>query len=154
VTFREKIWYFIATGAGTGEAPLLSGTFGTLAGIPLWIVFFDIGWPLYLLSTIALFFIGVVAAAWAENHFGKKDAGQIVIDEVVGYLLTMLFVPFTLKACIAGFVLFRFFDIVKIFPARRIDKKMGGGWGVMLDDVFAGIYACIAMHILLYIGYL
>ncbi|MDP8256706.1 MAG: phosphatidylglycerophosphatase A [Candidatus Alcyoniella australis] len=151
---KERMLYFIATGAGLGEAPIISGTFGTLAGIPVWIIFYQLGWPLYALSTIALLFIGVLAAAWAEGHFGKKDAGQIVIDEVVGFLVTMLLAPFTLRAAIYGFLLFRFFDIVKPFPARRIDKRLGGGWGVMLDDVFAGLYAGIAMQLLLCAGWI
>ena len=81
--------------------------------------------------------------------FAEKDSGKIVIDEVVGYLVTMLAVPFSWPAVVAGFFLFRFFDITKIPPARYFDRQVKNGYGVVLDDVVAGIYACAVLHLML-----
>lgn len=138
----------LATWCGSGLAPVAPGTFGTLAAIPLYLLIARLELPLYL-AFLALF---VILACWvagrAEELFGKHDAGQIVIDEVAGYLLTMVAVTPTWPHVLAGFLLFRFFDIVKPPPARQIDRRMQSGTGVVLDDLAAGLYACLAMQLL------
>jgi phosphatidylglycerophosphatase A len=137
-----------ATWFGTGLSPWAPGTMGTLGAIPFYLA----------LSQLPLWLYGVTAAAfaalscWVSGHgervFGERDPGKIVIDEVAGYLVTMTAVPCTWKTVLAGFVLFRFFDICKIPPARYFDRQMKNGFGVVLDDIVAGIYSCVALHLL------
>ena len=143
----NRIKLIIATGFGFGYAPIASGTFGTLVGIPIVILLRDSHVLTYMTVTIALLFIGIKCADYAEEYFKKSDAGQIVIDEIVGYMVTMHMVHVSFATIVIGFLVFRFFDIVKPWPAGVIDKADLGGKGVMLDDVVAGIYGCILMHI-------
>jgi phosphatidylglycerophosphatase A len=139
----------MATWWGTGYSPLASGTVGTLAAIPLYLVLARLPLPLYILTLVPLFFFSCWVAGAAEEIFAEKDSGKIVIDEVVGYLVTMTGAPFSWRAVILGFFLFRFFDIVKVSPANIIDRRLKNGWGVVLDDVVAGVYACVVLHLLL-----
>ena len=143
----NKIKLIIATGLGFGYAPVASGTFGTLVGIPIvWLLSYSN--PLvFMAATVALLAIGIPCSDYAESYFKKSDAGQIVIDEVVGYMVTMFLVPVSMTSLIVGFFVFRFFDILKPWPARTIDQAGMGGKGVMLDDVAAGLYGCILMHL-------
>jgi phosphatidylglycerophosphatase A len=85
----------------------------------------------------------------AEEVFGEKDSSKIVIDEVAGYLITMVAAPVSWKTIFLGFLLFRFFDVTKIPPARFFDRSLKNGYGVVLDDVVAGIYSCITLHLIL-----
>jgi len=149
----NKFILAIATGLGTGYMKPASGTWGTLPGVALAVFFSALSPFNYLVCTVGLLFIGAWAATAAEAHFGKKDAGQIVIDEVVGYLVTMFLIPVTFWNIVWAFFLFRFFDIVKFWPARQIDRAKSGGWSVMLDDVAAGIYANIALQLLVALGW-
>jgi phosphatidylglycerophosphatase A len=89
------------------------------------------------------------AGCQAEEIFQEKDSGKIVIDEVVGYLVTMTAVPVSWKGVVLGFILFRFFDITKIPPARFFDRRVKNGYGVVMDDVIAGLYSCILLHLIL-----
>jgi phosphatidylglycerophosphatase A len=139
----------MATWWGTGYSPLASGTVGTLAAIPLYLVLARLPLPLYILTLVPFFFFSCWVAGAAEEIFAEKDSGKIVIDEVVGYLVTMTGAPFSWRAVILGFFLFRFFDIVKVSPANIIDRRLKNGWGVVLDDVVAGVYACVVVHLLL-----
>jgi phosphatidylglycerophosphatase A len=139
----------MATWWGTGYSPLASGTVGTLAAIPLYLVLARLPLPLYILTLVPFFFFSCWVAGAAEEIFAEKDSGKIVIDEVVGYLVTMTGAPFSWRAVILGFFLFRFFDIVKVSPANIIDRRLKNGWGVVLDDVVAGGYACVVLHLLL-----
>lgn len=134
---------------GTGFSPFASGTAGTLAAIPFYLVLARLSLPLYLVTLVAFFFFSCWVAGHAEEIFGQKDSGIIVIDEVIGYFITMTAVPVSWQSVAAGFLLFRFFDIAKIPPARFFDRKVKNGYGVVLDDVVAGIYACITLHFLL-----
>lgn len=138
----------VSSGLGSGYSPFASGTAGSVVGLAVAWLLYCLGWPVYLLVTAALFAAGVYVSGLAEEIYRQKDSGRIVIDEIVGMLLTVAFVPFTPVNLVAGFLLFRVFDIVKPFPARRIDQRMGGGMGVMLDDVVAGIYANICLQAL------
>jgi len=138
-----------ATWGGVGYSPVASGTVGTLAAVPLYLVLARLPLPLYLLTLTAFFFFSCWIAGLAEELFVEKDSGKIVIDEVVGYLVTMAGVAVSWQAVAAGFFLFRFFDIVKVEPARSIDRHLKNGYGVVLDDVVAGIYSCLALHLLM-----
>ena len=137
-----------ATWGGTGYSPVASGTVGTLAAIPLYLVLARLPLPLYISTLVPFFFFSCWVSGLAEEIFAEKDSGKIVIDEVVGYLVTMTGVVGSWKMVVAGFLLFRFFDIVKIQPARYCDQHLKNGYGVVLDDVVAGIYSCLALHLL------
>jgi phosphatidylglycerophosphatase A len=144
----EKFIRAVATGFGSGFAPFAPGTAGTVVAIPIYLIFSPLSWPLYLLSLLALTFLAVYVSQEAEKIFRKKDASQIVIDEIAGFLWTMFLVTPTVLHILAGFIFFRLFDIVKPFPARLLENRLPGGYGIVLDDVAAGIYANIILLIL------
>ena len=141
---------FLSSNAGLGYAPVASGTFGTLAGIPAYWLLAKLPPTLWLLTVVALFFLSCWVAGEAGKIYGVVDDGRIVIDELVGYLVTIAFLPFTWKIAIAGFLLFRFFDILKPQPARYFDRTVKNGYGVVLDDVVAGLYAALALRLFLH----
>jgi len=138
-----------ATWGGTGYSPVASGTVGTMAAIPFYLLLARLPLFLYLLTLVPFFFFACWVSGLAEEIFGEKDSGKIVIDEVVGYLVTMAGVPLTVQGVVLGFFLFRFFDIVKVEPARYFDRHLKNGYGVVLDDVAAGVYACGVLHLIL-----
>jgi phosphatidylglycerophosphatase A len=140
---------FFATWGGTGYSPVASGTVGTIAAIPLFLLFAQLPLYLYIFTLIPFFFFSCWVAGRAEEILCQKDCGKIVIDEVIGYLITMTAAPATWKSVLLGFLLFRFFDIVKIEPARYFDRTLKNGYGVVLDDVFAGLYSCLLLHLAL-----
>jgi phosphatidylglycerophosphatase A len=140
-----KVALVWATFFGAGYAPLAPGTAGTAAAIPLWWGLSHVpGW-LYLAATAAIVLTGIAAADRAGRYYGVADSGHIVIDEVAGYLVTMAFLPRTLFAAFAGFVLFRICDVLKPWPARFFDRapRWKNGAGVVLDDLFAGLWALL-----------
>ncbi len=102
---------------------------------------------IYFVTVVTFIFFAVWVASFAEIYFGQKDSQKIVIDEIAGYLVTMLFIPFQWKWALAGFLLFRLFDIWKPFPIRKLEHQLKGGWGVVMDDVAAGVYANVILHI-------
>ena len=146
---------FLASGFYSGYAPKAPGTFGTAAAIPLAAVMMTLA-PVWIYVALVILFIALacVVAGQAERLWGRKDCPRIVIDEWAGYLVTNIGVSLSFGTVIAGFLLFRLFDIVKPFPARIIDRKTRGGVGVVMDDVAAGVYACVVLHVLRYIGLL
>ena len=103
-----------------------------------------------MIATLIVFFIGVCTSTKAEVMLQKKDCGPIVIDEIMGYLVTMFMIPWNFWIFLASFPVFRFFDIYKPHPARRI-HIMRGGWGVMMDDFAAGVYSNLVLHLVVYI---
>jgi len=131
-----------------GYIPFASGTFGSLAAFLLY--FFVIPDDIYVLSGVSIFLIiiAIYLSSKAEILFNKKDPSEVVIDEVAGYFIAVLFLPKSLINGAIAFVFFRIFDIFKPYPANLIDEKMGGGCGVVFDDVIAGIYANAAAQIL------
>ncbi|MBW2360214.1 MAG: phosphatidylglycerophosphatase A [Deltaproteobacteria bacterium] len=144
----------LATGAGSGYAPVASGTFGSLVGVVLYPLISGFGPWLYPLTTLGLLSAGVWAADEFERVHHRKDDGRIVIDEIVGQLLTyfpfVLFdVPASFSWLVTGFVVFRGFDIWKPGPARWAEQSFAGGAGVMLDDVVAGLMGASVMSILI-----
>ena len=123
---------------------------GTLVGIPLYLVFSSLSWPLYLVSVSVLTLLAVYASGEAERIFDRKDSPRIVIDEIVGLLWSLAFVGPTIGRIVLAFFLFRFFDIVKPPPARWCQDRLPGGWGVVMDDVAAGIWANVVLLLVLY----
>src|SRR3989338_7482754 len=144
----QKIVLFLATGAGSGYLPWMQGTAGSLVGILLYYSLRSMPRGPYLAFVVAFFFLAVWASGLAEVIFGSKDPQRIVIDEVVGMLVTLALLPFSWWTVLVGFVLFRLFDIWKPFPARLLQDRLPGGWGVVGDDVMAGIYANIVLQAL------
>jgi phosphatidylglycerophosphatase A len=141
--------YFVllfATGFGVGYSPIAPGTLGTLVAILVYYFLSEIPSPLYEITLIGFFFLSVWVSENAERLLGKKDDQKIVIDEIIGFLITLLWVPKTIRFIIIGFFLFRFFDILKPFPIRRLEKRFKGGFGVVLDDVAAGVYANVVLQ--------
>ncbi len=145
-TLNRSIILFIAEGAYSGKSPVVPGTAGTVVGVLLYLLCKDLpsGW--YLFACISVAGIGTWAAEEAEKLLGKKDAPSIVIDEIAGYLVSMLMIPSGWGFIAGGFVLFRLFDIVKPWPLDGL-QDLNGGWGVMLDDIGAGIYTNIILQI-------
>lgn len=145
---NDKFVKALATGFGSGFAPFAPGTAGTVVAIPVYLIFSPLSWPLYLLSALALTFLAVYVSQEAEKLFQKKDAPQIVIDEIAGFMWTMFLAAPTGWHILLGFVFFRLFDILKPFPARFLQSRLPGGYGIVLDDVAAGIYANLSLLIL------
>jgi phosphatidylglycerophosphatase A len=143
---QRSLILFLATGFYGGYAPFAPGTFGTVVGVAFFWCFSHFSPVLYLVTTIAFVFLSAWLADKAEQILQRKDAPAIVIDEISGFLVTMLFVPCSLTMVLAGFLLFRGFDIGKVFPSRWIECTIPGGWGVVLDDVVAGVYANIVLQ--------
>ena len=137
---KGKTIRFLACGFGSGLAPVAPGTFGTLVGLPICLLCLPFTWVLRLLVVLALMALSIYVAGRAEEIYQKKDDQRIVIDEIIGLQVTMLPVTITILHLCAGFVLFRIFDILKPFPLKNL-QRLPGGWGVVLDDVGAGIYA-------------
>jgi len=137
----------LANGLGVGYSPIAPGTLGTLVAIPIYYFLSEISFPLYEITLAGFFFLAVWISEKAEAIFGKKDDQKIVIDEMMGFFITMLWVPKTVLFVIIGFILFRFFDIVKLPPIRLVEKARGG-YGVVLDDVIAGVYANILLQLI------
>lgn len=137
----------IATGAGAGYIPFAPGTFGSAAGLMLYGALRVCGQPwLDLVAIPVIYLTGVWAASMAERHFGHDDPGPVVIDEILGMLLTLLWLPVGWTGAFVGFVLFRIFDVAKPPPCRRAEG-LPRGWGVMSDDVLAGLYAHVALRV-------
>jgi len=136
----------VATGLGSGYSPLAPGTAGSLLGLALF-------WPLHGLPVAAqiavaaaVFAAGVSASGSVARRVGIEDPGIVVVDEVVGMWVSLLFVPLGAATALAAFVLFRVMDVVKPYPARQLEQ-LPGGWGVMADDVMAGIYANLLLRV-------
>ena len=149
-TLAERAAIVFATWFGCGYAPVASGTVATAAAIPLQLavallpppgarIWWQVGAILF--TSIA----GAFAAGILERRLGREDPSEAVIDEVAGYLVTMFLVPPTLVTVVCGFLLFRIFDIVKPWPAGPAER-LGGGRGIMADDLICGVYACLILH--------
>lgn len=140
----------VATGLGTGYAPVAPGTFGSAVGVLLWLVLPAA--PLVQLATIVVAFAaGVWAAGEAERHYGGTDPSAVVIDEIMGMLVALFMVPVAWPGALGAFLLFRVFDVIKPFPVDRLEY-LHGGLGVMADDAMAGVYANLALRLLLLTG--
>jgi len=149
----RRLHHWLAFGFGAGLLPRAPGTWGTLAAIPLYLLIALFPLPVYVLVTLGLFLVGVWACGKAGTELGVHDHSAIVWDEVVGYLVALTAVPSTWQWMLTGFVLFRVFDILKPWPVGHLDRNLGGGLGVMADDLAAGLMACAVMQLgLMWIG--
>jgi phosphatidylglycerophosphatase A len=143
--------HLLAFGLGSGCAPKAPGTFGTLAAIPFWWLFLqDVPLIPYLCVLIAGFAFGVYLCEQTSKDLGVHDHGGIVWDEWIGLWITYLALPSGIEWIIIGFALFRFFDILKPWPIKWLDEKVHGGFGIMIDDVLAGIFALVCVQGLAY----
>ena len=145
---NEKLLKLAAAGLGSGYVPLAPGTAGSLVGVPLYLVFSGLAWPVWLLTLAAFTCLAWFLADQAEGLFGRKDAPCIVIDEIAGLQWTLFLVEPTLLHILSGFLLFRLFDVVKPFPARWFQERLPGGYGVVADDLAAALYAAAILQIL------
>lgn len=137
----------IATTFGVGYAPFAPGTFGSAAGLLLWAMLpASVG--AQLAAVIAVFVAGTWAAELTERRMGATDPGIVVVDEVLGMVVTLALVPVGWPGAIVGFVLFRAFDVIKPYPANRLER-LHGGFGIMLDDAMAGVYSNLVLRLLL-----
>jgi phosphatidylglycerophosphatase A len=142
--FLKKLAIFF----GVGLSPKAPGTVATLATIPLFMLLNWAGPLVYMIFTFLLVPVGIIAAEVYEQDMGGHDRQEIVIDEVVGFLITMVWLPMTWQAILIGFVLFRLLDITKPLFIGYLDKKIQGGLGVMMDDIAAGVVASLVMQLL------
>ena len=139
----------LATFFGVGLFPVAPGTLASaVAALAFGIALHELAWPLYLLLLAFLLFAGTAASAVHAAALGRPDPGRIVIDEVCGQLLALAFLPAAWVPVAVSFVLFRFFDIIKPWPIRRLEK-LPGGWGIMADDIGAGFAAAALSRLVL-----
>ena len=147
-----RVAVFVATLGYVGYAPVAPGTFGSAAGLALFVLLRAIGVPwLEPAVIVALFMAGTWAGNVAERYFGGIDPGPVVIDEVLGMLVTLMFVPVSWAGALLGFLLFRVLDIVKPWPARQMEN-LHGGVGVMADDAMAAVYGNLLMWLAVWYG--
>ncbi len=142
--------HILSFGFGAGFSPFAPGTMGTLIAIPIYLLLASFSSIIYLSIVVVSFVIGCWASGQTANALGVHDHPGIVIDEIVGYLVTMLLVPVAWYWILLGFLFFRIFDIWKPWPVSLADKRVQGGLGIMLDDLFAGIYSLLSLHIVIW----
>jgi phosphatidylglycerophosphatase A len=154
VQYLKNPIHFLALGFGSGLMPKAPGTFGTLAAIPVYFLFKDLSLFNYLLFVSIVSIAGVFICQYTSDALKVHDHPGIVIDEFAGYFITMIAIPFSWQWMLIGFLLFRLFDILKPWPISWLDKKVHGGFGIMIDDVLAGVFALSIMHIVLYFNWM
>jgi len=143
---------FLAFGFGSGLAKFAPGTFGTVAAIPLYCLLMQTHSLIYSVMTVMVSIGGIWICGVAADKLGEHDYNGIVWDEIAGLLITLWFAPFNWPTVLAGFVLFRCFDILKPWPIIWLDQKVSGGLGIMLDDILAGVLAAGVLQVLLATG--
>ena len=150
---KNKLIYIFLTGFYSGKSKYMPGTFGTLVGVLIFqlISFNTLYENIFLLLTLFLSSILLLNYSYDKSIFLDKDDKSIVIDEILGYLIFMIFFENNIKNVIFGFILFRFFDIVKPFPISLVDKKIKNSFGVMLDDIIAALFSGIILYIINYV---
>jgi phosphatidylglycerophosphatase A len=147
-----RLAVFIATFGYCGYFPFAPGTVGSAAGLLVYLLVWWSQSPVFEIALIAVLFLaGTWAGTVAERYFGGIDPGPIVLDEVVGMLITLAFIPVGPSGALAGFLLFRVFDVLKPFPARRLES-LHGGLGVMADDAMAAVYANLSLRALMWLA--
>jgi phosphatidylglycerophosphatase A len=142
----HKWQHWLALGFGSGLAPKAPGTFGTMAALPLvWLLaMLPFSWSAAVIFVCAV--LGVYLCDVVSRDIGAEDHGAIVWDEIVGFAITLWAVPLTIQNVLIAFVLFRMLDIIKPWPIRWFDRNLHGGFGVMMDDIVAGVLACLLLH--------
>jgi phosphatidylglycerophosphatase A len=139
---------FLALGFGSGLAPVAPGTAGTLVAIPVYLLRQPLAPGIYLPLVAALFVAGIPICAYTAKRLDVHDHPGIVWDEVVGYLVTMAFAPAGWLWVMAGFILFRIFDVAKPWPILWLDRQVSGGFGIMLDDLLAGVFSAAVLQLM------
>ncbi len=151
----KNIWkkpvYLLATGFGSGLSPIMPGTCGTIIAIPIYLLLNLLPWMYYLSILGVMIIAGFVICGIVERQTKIKDNPSIVWDEIVGYLLTMAFMPTSWRYIIIGFILFRIFDIWKPWPVSWVNDNMRGGFGVVIDDLLAAVYAGLLLQLIFYL---
>ena len=150
---KDQVIQVLATGFGAALSPVAPGTVGTLVGLVICLFSYPLAWPLRLLYVVAISAVSVYVAGQAEKLYGKTDDQRIVIDEIAGLQVTMLPVAITGLHLLLAFVLFRIFDIWKPFPLNHF-QKFPGGWGVVADDLGAGVYGGLVLFLFTLTGVL
>ena len=150
MTLREKAVVLLATGFYVGNIPLAPGTFGSLIGLPICYLLSEVNLPLAAALALILIIFSVWIAHTSEKILEKKDPGCIVIDEIAGMVVTLFGLPFNLMTAMLGFIFFRILDILKPFPIWALDRRISGGFGVVADDIVAGIFANVLLRIIIY----
>ncbi len=143
---RRRVVLLLSSALGLGYLPRAPGTWGTLAALPIWWLIADLPWWQAGLITVGVAGGAIWVADAAERLYGAHDVQRIVIDEVAGMLVTAFLVPFRWPEVLVAFVLFRLFDMTKPPPIRQLDQKVQGGFGVVLDDLAAGVLASLLLH--------
>lgn len=146
-TFIKHPVHFLALGFGAGCFPRAPGTAGTVVAVPIVYFMMYLPWQYYLLLTISCFILGIWICAATTKALGVHDHGAIVWDEIVGLMITMMMAPQGVLWLLIGFILFRIFDIWKPWPVRWLDHSFKGGLGIMIDDVFAALYALLLIQL-------
>jgi phosphatidylglycerophosphatase A len=150
----NKFTIFLATGGYSGFSPLIPGTVGTFAAAIIY-YFFYLFFPLNLYFQIiflpVFIFLAIFISHKAEKILKRNDAPPIVIDEFAGFFTSMFLITPTFRNILIAFFLFRFFDIIKPFPVNFVEKKFAGGWGIVMDDILAGIYTNILLQVIIYL---
>ncbi|RLA24635.1 MAG: phosphatidylglycerophosphatase A [Gammaproteobacteria bacterium] len=150
----ENPVYYAAFGFGAGFAKKAPGTVGTIMGIPIYLLTSAGGFPVFVVLTVLFSLLGIYLCGETAKALGVHDHPGIVWDEIVGFMVTMLLVPFSWSAVFVGFVLFRFFDIIKPWPISYVDKHIDGGLGIMLDDLLAGLFSALILSWIVSSGWL
>lgn len=143
----HQFMILFATGLKSGYAKVMPGTFGTLPAIPLILLTDSFSILTKFMIFIFLFVGGIIVSEYYEQYFNKKDPGEVVIDEIAAYYMMLMFIPISLTTLLLSFVLFRIFDITKPYPIKKLES-IGGGVGIMLDDILAAIYALVIFIII------
>jgi phosphatidylglycerophosphatase A len=151
VRLADKIALVLSIWFGAGLLPGMPGTFGTLGALPLYFTLVVLGTWCKIMSIAIIVGLAIWSSWRAQCILGRGDAREIVIDEVAGFLLTTIFLPFTWLALVAGFCLFRFFDVLKPPPIKKIERITTGGLGIVLDDLVASVYAFVCVWLVLYV---
>ena len=144
--YIKRLKYLIATGIGSGYSPYIPGTVGSLLALLIFIVF-PLSSFIWLCISTAIFLIGIWSSGIVEKEYGK-DPRIVVIDEFVGQWIALLFLPRSVWIYAAGFILFRILDIIKPFPANKVEN-ISGGTGIMLDDLIAAVYTNLALQLVI-----
>jgi phosphatidylglycerophosphatase A len=145
----NRIAVVVATSGGAGYAPFAPGTVGSAVGVAVFLLLRDasIGWQVSVTAVVTV--VGIWAASVAERHFAREDPGPVVIDEVAGQLVTLAATGASVAGIAAGFFLFRLFDVIKPFPVNRFER-LPRGYGIMADDVMAGVYGHLVLRLLIW----
>lgn len=144
--------HFLAVGLGSGLSPIMPGTMGSLMAIPLWLLFKDLQPILYWIFIVVTFMFGCFLCQKTSDDTHTHDSGHIVWDEFVGMWITLFFIPqYSLLWIAIAFVAFRVFDMAKPWPIRWFDKRVPGGFGIMVDDVIAAIFSSLTVYVLAYV---